>query len=111
MSKLNSHLQTLMPGLTAKVFRTFNASITLDKEVRNTPERGTVEEKILAYNRANRSVAVLCNHQRAAPKTHDLQMEKLDAKVCYNRIVNLLTVNHETNDIISSLRLKIPKSS
>ncbi|GER51382.1 topoisomerase I [Striga asiatica] len=29
-SKLNAHLKELMPGLTAKVFRTYNASITLD---------------------------------------------------------------------------------
>lgn len=33
-SKLNSHLKELMPGLTAKVFRTYNASITLDDMVR-----------------------------------------------------------------------------
>lgn len=29
-SRLNAHLKDLMPGLTAKVFRTYNASITLD---------------------------------------------------------------------------------
>jgi DNA topoisomerase-1 len=29
-SKLNTHLKELMAGLTAKVFRTYNASITLD---------------------------------------------------------------------------------
>ena len=29
-TKLNAHLKDLMPGLTAKVFRTYNASITLD---------------------------------------------------------------------------------
>lgn len=29
-AKLNAHLKELMPGLTAKVFRTYNASITLD---------------------------------------------------------------------------------
>jgi hypothetical protein len=29
-NKLNAHLKDLMPGLTAKVFRTYNASITLD---------------------------------------------------------------------------------
>uniref|UniRef100_A0A8I6X116 DNA topoisomerase n=1 Tax=Hordeum vulgare subsp. vulgare TaxID=112509 RepID=A0A8I6X116_HORVV len=29
-TKLNAHLKALMPGLTAKVFRTYNASITLD---------------------------------------------------------------------------------
>lgn len=33
-SKLNAHLKELMPGLTAKVFRTYNASITLDEMVR-----------------------------------------------------------------------------
>lgn len=32
--KLNAHLKELMPGLTAKVFRTFNASITLDDKVK-----------------------------------------------------------------------------
>lgn len=35
-SKLNAHLKELMPGLTAKVFRTYNASITLDDMVRYT---------------------------------------------------------------------------
>ena len=29
-TRLNAHLKDLMPGLTAKVFRTYNASITLD---------------------------------------------------------------------------------
>ncbi len=34
-SKLNAHLKELMPGLTAKVFRTYNASITFDEMVRD----------------------------------------------------------------------------
>ena len=33
-SKLNAHLKELMPGVTAKVFRTYNAYITLDEMVR-----------------------------------------------------------------------------
>jgi DNA topoisomerase-1 len=32
-TKVNTHLKGLMPGLTAKVFRTYNASYTLDKLV------------------------------------------------------------------------------
>ncbi len=32
-TKLNLHLKGIMPGLTAKVFRTYNASVTLDKLV------------------------------------------------------------------------------
>ena len=36
---------------------------------------------MLSYNRANRAVAILCNHQRAVPKTHDKSMENLKAKI------------------------------
>eukprot|EP00035_Acanthoeca_spectabilis_P013906 m.262289 g.262289 ORF g.262289 m.262289 type:complete len:754 (+) comp16003_c0_seq1:60-2321(+) len=75
---LNSYLKTLMPGLTAKVFRTYNASTCLQDQLVNTPVDGTVEEKMLAYNKANKEVAILCNHQRAAPKGHGDQVEKLD---------------------------------
>ena len=80
-SSLNKHLQGLMPGLTAKVFRTYNASITFQQELKQTPSDGTVAEKILAYNRANRQVAILCNHQRTVSKAHGAQMEKLAEKI------------------------------
>jgi len=36
---------------------------------------------MLSYNRANRAVAILCNHQRAVPKTHDTSMANLQAKI------------------------------
>ena len=79
---LNKHLNELMSGLTAKVFRTYNASHTLQQQLDQlTPEDGTVAEKVLAYNRANRAVAILCNHQRAVPKTHEKSMENLVNKI------------------------------
>lgn len=40
-----------------------------------------VAAKLLAYNRANRAVAILCNHQRAVSKNFGKQMENLQAKV------------------------------
>ena len=40
-----------------------------------------VAAKILSYNRANRAVAVLCNHQRATPKTFEKSMQTLRSKV------------------------------
>jgi DNA topoisomerase I len=71
-----------MKGLTAKVFRTYNASITLQQQLdENTPEDASVMEKLAAYNKANRMVAVLCNHQRAAPKNHGESMAKMSDKV------------------------------
>ncbi|TSK38475.1 DNA topoisomerase 1 [Bagarius yarrelli] len=79
---LNKHLSSLMPGLTAKVFRTYNASMTLQqqlKELSNSLDNPV--EKLLSYNRANRAVAVLCNHQRAPPKTFEQSMANLQAKI------------------------------
>ncbi|XP_056378882.1 DNA topoisomerase I, mitochondrial isoform X2 [Hyla sarda] len=81
-SILNKHLQDLMDGLTAKVFRTYNASITLQNQLKElTNENENVAAKILSYNRANRAVALLCNHQRAPPKTFEKSMQNLQAKI------------------------------
>lgn len=79
---LNKHLQELMEGLTAKVFRTYNASRTLSEQLDIlTVEEDPVTNKMLAYNRANRAVAILCNHQRAVPKSFEKSMENLGKKV------------------------------
>jgi len=79
---MNKHLNDLMDGLTAKVFRTFNASNTLQEQLDQlTDPKTSVAEKILAYNRANRAVAILCNHQRSVPKTFAKSMENLQKKI------------------------------
>jgi len=81
-SILNQYLQQLMEGLTAKVFRTYNASFTLQQQLDElTDPSDNVAAKMLSYNRANREVAILCNHQRAVPKTFDKSMENLAAKI------------------------------
>ncbi|XP_063311780.1 DNA topoisomerase 1 [Pelobates fuscus] len=81
-SILNKHLQDLMEGLTAKVFRTYNASITLQQQLNElTNGDDNVPAKILSYNRANRAVAILCNHQRAPPKTFEKSMLNLQTKI------------------------------
>lgn len=79
---LNKHLHDLMDGLTAKVFRTYNASRTLQEQLDlMTNAEDPVAAKMLSYNRANRAVAILCNHQRAAPKNFSKQMENLMGKI------------------------------
>ncbi|OZC12397.1 hypothetical protein X798_00028 [Onchocerca flexuosa] len=81
-ASLNKYLQSLMPGLTAKVFRTYNASITLQQQLEKlTKDDSTPPELLLCYNRANRQVAILCNHQRAVPKSHEKSMENLGTKI------------------------------
>jgi DNA topoisomerase-1 len=80
-SKLNAHLRELMPGLTAKVFRTYNASITLDDILSCETRDGTLPEKIAVYQGANKEVAIICNHQRSVSKSHDAQMSRLNEKI------------------------------
>jgi len=66
-TSLNKYLTELMDGLTAKVFRTYNASMTLQEQLNKlTESEDNVNAKVLSYNRANRAVAILCNHQVCA---------------------------------------------
>lgn len=81
-SLLNAKLTSYMPGLTAKVFRTYNASVTLEKQLKPTYPPGTsVEEMVVQYNDANREVAVLCNHQRSLPKNWEENTAKKREKL------------------------------
>jgi len=125
---LNRELKSLMDGLSVKVFRTYNASITLDRLLREAEaardgggggsggeggggeggeggggaggggggggggkkippaltaasDAARVDALKAEYDRANKEVAVLCNHQRSVPKTHGAQMEKMEGKL------------------------------
>ncbi|KAI8394208.1 uncharacterized protein BYT42DRAFT_488487 [Radiomyces spectabilis] len=79
---LNKHLNNCMKGLSAKVFRTYNASHTFQQQLdKLTNPKDTLPDKMLSFNRANREVAVLCNHQRTASKTHVQQMAKMQNKI------------------------------
>lgn len=83
---LNSHLKQIMDGLTAKVFRTYNASKTLQDELKKTQDRSgwkkmTPAEMVTEYNNANREVAILCNHQRSVSKAQETQLENIGGKI------------------------------
>jgi len=96
---LNTYLNEIMEGLSAKVFRTYNASRTLQEQLdQMTKGKDTVNEKILSYNRANRAVAILCNHQRAVPKTFAKSMENMQAKL------------QEKKDLISEAEKELKKA-
>lgn len=70
-----------MSGLTAKVFRTYNASFTMANLLRGMKSTGTIPEKIKDYNEANKKVAILCNHKRTVAAGHNTQMEKLGDRI------------------------------
>ena len=71
-----------MPGLTAKVFRTYNASYTMSKLLQELEvTNASIPEKIKLYNDCNRKVAILCNHKRTVGAAHEAQMEKLGDRI------------------------------
>lgn len=94
-SLLNEYLKGMMDGLTAKVFRTYNASSTLQKGKdfsiglliilielhKKDVLKLELDEKVKFYEKANKQVAVLCNHQKTVSKNFDQQLGRLQAKV------------------------------
>lgn len=81
-TQLNKHLTKYMPGLSAKVFRTYNASYTMSSLLKELKNSGLSDpEKIKLYNDCNRKVAILCNHKRTVGAGHEAQMEKMTDRV------------------------------
>jgi DNA topoisomerase-1 len=93
-SALNKHLTSYMPGLTAKVFRTYNASYTMARLLKSLKATGTIQEKVKAYNDANREVAILCNHKRTVAATHGASIDKMNEKVsAFERHITTILAN------------------
>lgn len=69
--RLNDYLKSMMNDLSAKVFRTYNASITLSDQLFEENEHGIdpatvpampLDKRVQFYRDCNREVARLCNH-------------------------------------------------
>ena len=88
-SSMNEYLNSFMDGLTAKVWRTYNASLVFQKELDKIKEEKIssmdIEEKlnylISMFNQANTTVALLCNHQKGVNKSNDDLIDKLTDKI------------------------------
>ena len=75
-----------MEGLSAKVFRTYNASYTLQEQLAKTEQEdgwSLLSEvvKMDKYNDANRMVAILCNHQKSVSSAGQATIEAATAKI------------------------------
>jgi DNA topoisomerase I len=110
-SKVNAHLQTLMPGLTIKVFRTYNASITLYRLLEETTKpKATVPIMKATYDEANKEVAILCNHQKGESKQHAAGMEKLEQTIkSLEKELKELKKKDKKDKKIPNLKQKIDK--
>eukprot|EP00796_Vickermania_ingenoplastis_P007370 gene7370-5186_t len=98
-TQLNDHLKSFMDGLSAKVFRTYNASVTLDKWFKEKPvnPKASLADKLAYFNKANTEVAILCNHQKSVSKNFRAQMAQLTQKSQYTKdIIALLEKARDT---------------
>ena len=82
---VNKYLQTFMKDLTAKTFRTYNASYLFQKELRkisNKYEKSTdINLLVDEYNKANATVAKKLNHQKNVGKSFKGQVTKMDDQI------------------------------
>ena len=86
---LNKYLKDMMKNLTAKVFRTYNASNVFQNEINiindkfdNIKDKENQLNIILdLYNRANLKVATLCNHQKNVSKSFNESIENFNSKI------------------------------
>ena len=85
---INKYIQEFMPGLTSKVFRTYNASSLFQKElnsISNDFEKNTTPDKVNIlldeFNKANAKVALLCNHQKKVSKGFNSHIDKINERV------------------------------
>jgi DNA topoisomerase-1 len=120
-STLNEYLNSILKGLTAKVWRTYNASLLFQKELDKVKEDKVAEidpnERlnflIAMFNQANTAVALLCNHQKSVNTSLDTMLNKIDdrlkelkkkKKIYQDKKAHAKVKNIETK--IKSLKLK-----
>ena len=88
-STLNDYLSSIMLGLTAKVWRTYNASLLFQKEldkvkvdkVSEIDPNERLNYLIAMFNQANTAVALLCNHQKSGNSSIDNLLVKIDDRL------------------------------
>jgi len=81
-SMVNQFLSSIVPGLTAKVFRTWHATDTAKRTLESKGAQGMDDiDKLYHAKEANLQAAIFCNHQRTLPKTWQQSYEKKKHKL------------------------------
>ena len=81
--KVSRFLMEKMPGLTAKVFRTWRCTTTVKEELEKSGVKKTDPEylKTFSAKMANLKVAEVANHKRKIPPNFDERLAKKEAKL------------------------------
>lgn len=86
---INQYLNSFMNGLTAKVWRTFNASYLLQKlldkinedKLKNLEENERINYLLGLFHQANTEVAILCNHQKNVSTNLESGIDKINDQI------------------------------
>ena len=80
---VNKYFSGIVKGLTAKVFRTYQATtVVKDYLVEHDNMKGkTANEKLYHAKLANLEAAIMCNHKRTIPKTFEQALQKKRKKL------------------------------
>jgi DNA topoisomerase I len=116
-SLLNDYLNTFMKGLTAKVWRTYNASHIFQKEldkvnfnkIKNMPEQERILYLVTFFNQANTAVALLCNHQKNVSTNINDVIKKINdsIKKLKNKKLKLKKAKKNNKDKLKKIEAKI----
>ena len=112
---LNEYLSSIMTGLTAKVWRTYNASLLFQKELDKIKEEKVSEidpnERlnylIAMFNQANTAVALLCNHQKATNSSIDNMLDKIDDRLKELKQKKKKYLEKKDNEKAAKIKIKI----
>ena len=85
-SMVNRFLSEIIPGLSAKVFRTYHATLETERSLKRRDVKDADElEKRYFAKEANLAAAEFCNHKRTPPKNWDDSLKKKEAKLAEYR--------------------------
>jgi DNA topoisomerase I len=124
--QLNLYIGDIMEGLTAKVFRTYNASELFQKEINNISKTmklkdndektnkkdkddNYIKELLNLYNKANIKVALLCNHQKNVAKNFKEQVKKFEEQIKKMKDMKEILLSKKTDKNKRSTNEKIKK--
>jgi DNA topoisomerase I len=81
-SHVNAFLSSIIDGLSAKVFRTYHATRTVEEALRSRDMKAAPDlEKLYFAKEANLAAARYCNHKRTPPKNWEESLKKKEQKL------------------------------
>ena len=79
---VNQFLSSVVPGATAKVFRTYHATARAKEVLASKDMSGADDlDKLYHAKEANLQAAIFCNHQRTPPKTWEASLKKKEERL------------------------------